>query len=194
MRFALLQLMSDFLSALVFLALYLWSDNLSLATMVAIGVGLAQFGYLKLRRRPIDAMQWLALGLVLVLGAATLVSQDGRFIMLKPTMVHWAIGAVMLRPGWMIRYLPPVVRDSIAKPVLVAAGYAWAGLMFVLGAANVIVALSMSFQTWAWFITFVAGGAKVIAFVAQYWVLHALIARQRASERVLGPLSPLKTP
>ena len=97
MRFALLQLVSDFLAALVFLALYLWSDNLNLATTAAIAVGLAQFGYLKLRRRPIDAMQWLALALVLALGAATLISQDGRFIMLKPTLVHWAIGALMLR-------------------------------------------------------------------------------------------------
>jgi intracellular septation protein len=78
MRFALVQLVSDFLSALVFLALYLWSDNLSLATAVAIAVGLAQFGHLKLRRRPVDAMQWLALGLVRVLGAATLISQHGR--------------------------------------------------------------------------------------------------------------------
>jgi intracellular septation protein len=111
--------------------------------------------------------------------------------MLKPTLVHWAIGAVMLRPGWIIRYLPLIARDSIARPVLVAAGYAWAGLMFVLGAANVIVALSMSFQAWAWFITFTAGGAKVIAFLTQYWVLQALIARQRASGRALDPL---KTP
>ena len=57
--------------------------------------------------RPIDAMQWLALGLVAVLGAATLITQNGRFIMAKPTAIHWAIGTVMLRRGWMARYLPP---------------------------------------------------------------------------------------
>ena len=68
---------------------------------------------MKLTGRPIDAMQWLALGLVLVLGAATLITQDSRFIMVKPTVVHWAIGAVMLRHGWMTRYLPPIARDNL---------------------------------------------------------------------------------
>src|SRR5215510_10531342 len=146
MRAALLQLLSDFLSAIVFLVLYLLTDSVTLATSIAIAVGLAQFAYLKWRARPIDAMQWLAIVLVLGLGAATLISQDSRFIMLKPSLVHWAVGAVMLRPGWMIRYLPPIARDHIARPVLVAAGYAWAGLMLLLGVANVIVALSLSFQ------------------------------------------------
>ena len=74
---------------------------------------------MKLTRRPIDVMQWLALGLVLVLGAATLITQDSRFIMVKPTLVHWAIGAVMLRHGWMTRYLPPIARDNLPLSVMV---------------------------------------------------------------------------
>jgi len=168
MRFAPLQLVSDFLSALVFLPRYLCSDNLSLATTVAIAVGLAQFAYLKAqamadRRHAMACPRPSA-------GRSHPDQQDGRLIMLKPTMVHWAIA-----------------RNGIAKPVLVAAGYAWAGLMFVLGAANVVVALSKSFQAWVWFVTFIAGGAKVIAFLAQYWVLQALLG-QRASERALAPL------
>src|SRR5215510_12297598 len=111
MRSALLQLLSDFLSAIVFLVLYLLTDSVTLATAMAIATGLAQFAYMKWLARPIDAMQWLAIVLVLGLGAATLISQDSRFIMLKPSLVHWAVGAVMLRPGWMIRYLPPIARD-----------------------------------------------------------------------------------
>jgi intracellular septation protein len=189
MRSALMQLLSDFLSAIVFLVLYLLTDSVTLATAVAIAVGLAQFAYLKSLARPIDAMQWLALVLVLGLGAATLISQDSRFIMLKPSLVHWAVAAVMLRPGWMIRYLPPVARDNIGRPVLVASGYAWAGLMLLLGVANVIVALTMSFQAWAWFITFVAGGSKLIGFVAQYWIFRAMIA---ARLRAQPPLNSLK--
>ena len=107
MRTALQQLITDFLSAIVFLALYLTTDSVTLATSVAVAVGIAQFTFMKLTGRAIDAMQWLALGLVLVLGAATLITQDSRFIMVKPTVIHWAIGGVMLRHGWMMRYLPP---------------------------------------------------------------------------------------
>ena len=38
--------------------------------------------------------------------------------------------------------------------------------MFLLGALNLVVATTMSFQAWAWFITFGAVGAKVVAFLA----------------------------
>ena len=38
--------------------------------------------------------------------------------------------------------------------------------MFLLGALNLFVATTMSFQAWAWFITFGAVGAKVVAFLA----------------------------
>ena len=74
MRTALQQLLLDFLSAIVFLAIYALSDNVTLATTTAVSVGLAQFVVMKLTGRPIDTLQWLALGLVVVLGAATLIT------------------------------------------------------------------------------------------------------------------------
>ena len=133
MQTALRQLLSDFLSAIVFLVVYGLSDNIYLATAAAVGVAAAQVAIMKSRGQPIDAMQWLVLGLVLVLGAATLITSDSRFIMVKPSIIHCAVGAVMLRRGWMIRYLPPIARDNLPESVMVTAGYAWAALMFVLG-------------------------------------------------------------
>jgi intracellular septation protein len=182
MRTALQQLLSDFLSALVFLVLYLSTDNVTLATSCAIAAGLAQVAVMKFLGRPIDAMQWLALGLVAVLGAATLVTQDGRFIMAKPTAIHWAIGTVMLRRGWMARYLPPEARERLPLKVMVASGYAWAGLMFLLGAMNLFIAVAMSFEAWAWFITVVAGGSKVVLFLAQYWLFRSIIRRNSVAQ------------
>ena len=190
---ALQQLFLDFLSAIVFLAIYLLTDSVTLATSIAIAVGMAQFAVMKLTGRPIDAMQWLALGLVLVLGAATLITQDSRFIMAKPTVIHWAIGGIMLRHGWMTRYLPPIARDNLPLNVMVVSGYAWAALMFVLGALNLIIALTMSFQAWAWFITFGAVGAKVVAFLAQYWIFRSIIRRKLRAE-VSSPQPQGSTP
>ncbi len=175
---ALRQLLSDFLSAIVFLVAYGLSDNVYLATAAAVGVALVQFASLRIRRQPIDVMQWLALGLVLVLGAATLITHDSRFIMVKPTIVHCAIGVVMLRRGWMIRYLPPIARDHLPESVMVRAGYAWAALMFVLGILNLIIATGFSFRAWAWFITFGAVGAKVAAFLIQYVIFRVIIRRK----------------
>jgi intracellular septation protein len=191
MRTALQQLLSDFLSAIVFLAVYGLGGSITLATTTAVGVGLAQVAVMKLRGRPIDLMQWLALGLVLVLGAATLITQDSRFIMVKPTVIHCAIGAVMLRHGWMTRYLPPIARDNLPVGVMVKAGYAWAALMFLLGGLNLFIAVTMSFQAWAWFISFGAVGAKVAAFLVQYLVFRSIVRRKLQSEQqTISPPAP----
>ena len=48
-------------------------------------------------------MQWMSLGLIVVLGSATMLTQSPRFIMIKPTIVHFAVAAAMLRRGWMLR-------------------------------------------------------------------------------------------
>jgi intracellular septation protein A len=182
MRIALQQLASDFLSAIVFLALYLLTGSVTLATSVAIAAGVGQIVFMKMGGRPIETMQWLALMLVIVLGTATLITQDSRFIMVKPSLIHWAIGAVMLRYGWMTRYLPPIARDNLPAEVMVFAGYAWAGLMFMLGALNFIIATTMSVHAWAWFITVGAVGAKVMAFLLQYVTFKSIIRRKLTAE------------
>ncbi|HWB44741.1 MAG TPA: septation protein IspZ [Hyphomicrobiaceae bacterium] len=193
MRVALQQLASDFLSAIIFLVFYLLTGSVTLATGVAIAAGIGQIAFMKATGRPIEAMQWLALALVVVLGSATLITQDSRFIMAKPSLVHWAIGGVMLRHGWMIRYLPPIARDNLPPGVMVAAGYAWAGLMFVLGALNLTIATTMSIQAWAWFITVGAVGAKVAAFLLQYGLFRSII-RRKLSAAPTAPQPQTGTP
>jgi intracellular septation protein len=180
MRTALAQLLEDFLSAFVFLGLFLATGNLALAVVGALAVGVAQFAFAKWRGRRIETMQWLSFALVVVLGAASLMTDDPRFMMAKPSVIHFAIGAIMLRPGWMERYMPPIVKEHVSESVLAMNGYAWAGLMFVLGLSNLYVAAYCSPATWAWFITVVAVGAKVAAFIAQYLVLQILVRRDLA--------------
>jgi len=95
-------------------------------------------------------MQWLSLALVITLGAATLITNDSRFMMAKPSLIHFAIGAVMLRPGWLDRYMPPIVKEHLPKGVLKLAGFAWAGLMFLLGLINLYVAANFSPIVWGY--------------------------------------------
>jgi intracellular septation protein A len=187
MRTALVQLLSDFLSVIAFLIVYGGTDNLYLATGAAIAVSVAQFVVFKIRGKSADAMQWLILGMVVVLGAAALITEDSRFVMVKPSIVHFAVGAVMLRRGWMMRYLPPAVRDNIPEPVLVASGYAWAALMFALGALNIVIALTQPFGVWAWFISVGAVGAKIVAFLAQYAVFRMIFRRTRVAAAARDP-------
>jgi intracellular septation protein len=196
MQTALFQLAEDFLSAFVFLGVYLATVNLPLAVGMAMAVGVAQFALAKRRGRRLEAMQWLSIGLVIVLGAVTLITNDSRFMMAKPSFIHFAIGAVMLRPGWMDRYLPPIVKENLPQRVIVLTGYAWAGLMFVLGLANLYVAANYSPTIWGYFLSIGATGAKVVAFFTQYLVFQILIRRRlRAQPRLLpAPLGNPQTP
>jgi|HubBroStandDraft_5_1064220.scaffolds.fasta_scaffold15368_2 intracellular septation protein len=178
MQVALRQLAEDFLSSFVFLGFYLATGSLPLAVGVGMAVGVAQFALARWRGRRLEAMQWLSFGLVIVLGAISLITNDTRFIMAKPSFIHFAIGAVMLRRGWMDRYLPPLVKDNLPQQVIVLTGYAWAALMFALGLANLYVAANYSPIVWGYFLSIGATGAKIVAFFAQYVVFQILVRRR----------------
>ena len=178
MKQALWQLLSDFLSALLFLVVYAVSGSLFAAAAIAVTAGLVQLARLRLTRRGIEPVQWMSLGLVVVLGGATMLTQNLRFLMIKPTIVHFAVATAMLRRGWMLRYLPEIVLRNVPKPTIVAAGYAWAALLGTLGLTNLFIALRFDFTTWAWFISVGSVGAKLAAFALQYGVFRAIV-RQR---------------
>jgi intracellular septation protein len=178
MRTALYQLGEDFLSTIIFLIVYFASHDLYLAIAVAMVVGIGQFVLIKRRGRTPDIMAWLSLVLVIALGGASLMTNDSRFIMAKPSAVHFAVGIVMLRRGWLARYMPEIVKQNVPEDVLVGSGYAWAALMFALGLINLYVANRYSIDVWAWFISVYTVGAKVVAFLIQYAVIWVLIRRK----------------
>jgi len=191
MRTALYQLGEDFLSTIIFLIVYFVSGQLYLAIIVAIAVGIGQFLLLKLRGRNTDIMGWLSLVMVIALGGASLMTNDSRFIMAKPSVVHFAIGIVMLRRGWLARYMPEFVKQNVPENVLVGSGYAWAALMFALGLINLYVANRYSIEVWAWFISVYAVGSKVVAFLIQYAVIFVLMRRKlRLAKSTAAPLPP----
>ena len=191
MRTALYQLGEDFLSTIIFLIVYFVSGDLYLAIIVAIAVCIGQFFLLKLRGRNPDIMGWLSLVMVIALGGASLMTNDSRFIMAKPSVVHFAIGIVMLRRGWLARYMPEFVKQNVPENVLVGSGYAWAALMFALGLINLYVANRYSIEVWAWFISVYAVGAKVVAFLIQYAVIFVLMRRKlRLAKSTAAPLPP----
>jgi intracellular septation protein len=194
MQTALRQLAEDFLSAFVFLGVYLATGNLPLAVGIATAVSAAQFALAKWRGRRLELMQWVSLGLVVTLGAVTLATRDPRFMMAKPSLIHFAIGAVMLRRGWMDRYLPAQVKDNLPSQIIVLTGYAWAGLMFALGLANLYVATHYSPIVWGYFLSIGATGAKIVAFFIQYAVFQILVRRRlRREPRLLsGPKAGLQ--
>ena len=118
-----------------------------------------------------------------MLGSATLLTHDPRFVLAKPAIGHFAIGAIMLKRGWMLRYMPPIVTETIPEYVTFA-GYAWAALCFVLGAGTIAVAMTGDMKLWTFYVTVVLVGAKIAAFAIQYVAFRLLVgSRIRAAAR-----------
>ncbi len=173
---------SDFLSTIVFLVIYLTTDNVVLATSVAIAGAIGQVIYSRIKGRSLGYMTWASLALVIVLGGATLLTHDPRFVLAKPAIGHIAIGAIMLKRGWMLRYMPPIVTETVPEYVTFT-GYAWAVLMFVLAAGTVAVASTGDLKLWAFYVSVVLIGAKVLAFAIQYVAFRILVTgRIRAAK------------
>jgi len=128
-------------------------------------------------------MTYAVLALVVGLGAITLLTNDPRFMLAKPAIAHFAIGLIMLKRGWMLRYMPPIVTETVPEYVT-AAGYAWAVLMFVIGFGMISVASNGELKLWTCYLTVVAGGGKILAFALQYVVLRLIVtSRRRAAAR-----------
>jgi intracellular septation protein len=186
MKEVLIRLGSDFLSTIVFLVIYFVTGNVVVATAVAIAGAVAQVIYARVKGKQLGFMTWASLALVIVLGSITILTQDPRFVLAKPAIAHFAIGTIMLKRGWMLRYLPAIVVETIPEYVTVA-GYAWAALMFALGAGTIAVAATGDLKLWAFYVSFVAIGAKLVAFAIQYVVFRILITnRIRAARATAG--------
>jgi intracellular septation protein A len=172
---------ADLFSTLLFVGLYAVTHSVYVATGLAILAGIAQIAWLKLRGAPIDAMQWMSLGLVVVFGGASLITHDPHFVMFKPTLIYAALGVVMLRPGWIARYQPPVALRW-SRDVAMAFGYVWAVLMFVTGALNLALVIHGDPKLWVWFLGVFPSASKLALFAVQYGLTRFIVIhRMRAS-------------
>lgn len=177
-------LLADFLSTLVFVVLIALKVDVVLAVAAAAAVGVGQVVLLKLRGAPVASLQWLSLGLVLVSGAASLVTHDPRFVMAKPTVIYLIVAAAMLQRGWMLRYMPPIAAGH-AEDVMIAFGYVWAGLMAVSAAANLVVAVAFP-QAWAAFMAVFPIASKLSLFAVQYLTVRRITRRRIMTARAAG--------
>jgi intracellular septation protein len=148
MKQRLLTFALDFGSGVLFLVLFLATGDIYLATGIGIAAAIATLVWIWIRDRRIEPMQGLGPAITLVMGGSTMLLHDPRFVMLKPTLVLGFVGAVMLKPGWIFPYLPPVAAVA-PRPLIVALGYVYAATHFMLAAANVAVARLASQKTWA---------------------------------------------
>jgi intracellular septation protein len=170
-------LITDLASTLLFLTVLLITKDLMLAVGLGVGLGIVQIVWMKARGQRIDTMQWLSIGLVVVSGIATMLTSDARFVMLKPTVIYCIVGAYMLKPGWMTRYLPPIA-VHLVPDLAWTFGFVWAGLMFLSAALNIALALTLDPVSWSATMSIWGIASKVALFLGQYGLMRFVGVRR----------------
>ncbi|QCB53904.1 intracellular septation protein [Sphingopyxis sp. PAMC25046] len=178
----------DSLGILVFAVLLVAGAGIVPATIAGTVVALGVVGYELARGKKVAALQWISLASVLFTAAATLFTGDPRFVMAKPTIVYLIVGSVMLRKGWLGRYIPPE-QLAIVGDVMDRFGMIWAALMFTSAALNLVIALFFT-AWWPLFIGIFPLASKFGLFAVHIAVVH-YITQARLRRRASGELQPL---
>lgn len=142
-----------------------------LATVVVIAATLAQVGVLKLRRRKVDTMLWVSLGLVTVLGGATIWFHNETFIKWKPSVLYWVMGLAFWLSQVLLRknLLQALIGEQLDLPARVwqRLNFAWIAFFAFMGLLNLYVAYSFSTGTWVTFKLFGGIGLMLLFTLAQ---------------------------
>lgn len=157
-----------FFAAFKFFGIYI-------ATAVAIIATGLQIGWVWLRHRKVDNMQWISLALIVVFGGATLLLRDETFIKWKPTVLYWLFAVTLLTSE--LAFRKNLIRammekqvsapDTIWKKLL----FGWVGFFVVMGVINIYVAYNYSTDTWVSFKLFGGIGLMIVFVIGQAIVL-----------------------
>jgi intracellular septation protein len=142
-----------------------------LATLVVMIATLLQALILKLRGQKIDLMLWISLGLVVVLGGATVWFHNETFIKWKPSGLYWVMALVFFASQTFFgkNLLQAMLGKDLTLPAPVwkRLNWAWVAFFAVMGVLNLYVAYNFSTSAWANFKVFGATGLMLIFTLAQ---------------------------
>ena len=142
-----------------------------LATMVVIVATLAQIAFLLARGKKIDLMLWISLGLVVVLGGATVWFHNETFIKWKPSVLYWAMGASfwVSQTFFHKNLLQTLIGNQLELPPSVwqRLNFAWITFFALMGLLNLYVAYSFSTSAWVNFKLFGGMGLMLVFTLAQ---------------------------
>ncbi|MDL2358060.1 MAG: septation protein A [Pseudomonadota bacterium] len=158
-----------------------------LATVVGIVATVLQIGYLLVRRRKVDGMLWLSLGIIAVMGGATIYFHDENFIKWKPTILYWAFGLALLVSQVFMKknLMRKVMEETIKLPdaIWTRVGYAWMWFFMAMGVLNLFVAFVVykgNTSAWVSFKLFGFTGIFFAFIVGQSLLLSKYIIEEEA--------------
>ncbi|MBR9827584.1 MAG: septation protein A [Oceanospirillales bacterium] len=166
-----MKLLLDFLPVIIFFAVYKFSGDIILATAVLIPATLAQMAYTWFKTHTIEKMQLVTLGLVVVMGGATVLLDNKAFIQWKPTVVNWLFAAAFLGSHFIGQktIVQRLMGASIELPTRVwrQLNLCWCVFFIFMGVLNLAVVYTLSEEAWVNFKLFGMLGCTLIFIIAQ---------------------------
>jgi intracellular septation protein len=166
-----MKLLFDLFPVILFFGAYSLSRDIFLATGVAIVATFAQVAFSWLRHRKVDAMLWVSLVIITVMGGATLLFHNKTFILWKPTALYWFFALALAGAHWLrgINLIQKLMGAQMNLPPAVWTRllFAWAIFFVAMGLINLYVAFNYSEPAWVKFKLFGTLGLTLAFAIAQ---------------------------
>jgi intracellular septation protein len=137
-----MKLLVDFFPILLFFAAYKL-EGIYVATGVAIAASAVLVGWSWMRRRRVETMPLVTLGLLVLFGGLTIALRDPIFVMWKPTIVNWLFAAAFLGSQLIGKrsLIERMMGNAIDIPsaVWTRLNLMWIGFFLVTGLVNLFV-------------------------------------------------------
>lgn len=142
-----------------------------LATVVVVVATLGQVLWLKAKGRKVDTMLWVSLGLVTLLGGATVYFHSEAFIKWKPTVLYWVMGAALLIGQVLFKKngIQALMGAQMTLPAEVwgRVNLSWVAFFTAMGVINLWVAYTFSTSVWVNFKLFGGIGLMLVFVLGQ---------------------------
>jgi intracellular septation protein len=171
------QLFEFFPIVLFFIAFKLY--DIYVATAVVIVATIVQVGYTWFRYRKVETMQWITLGLIIVMGGATILLHDEQFIKWKLSIIEWLFGLAFLGSQFIGKkpFVERMMSKTLTLPDFVwrRLNLMWGCFFMSVGFINVYVMHNYTTDEWVTFKTFGVPGLMVLFIVLQMVFLYKYI-------------------
>ena len=188
-----MKLLFDFFPIIAFFVTFKLFDDPHQGILAATGVVIVatciQVASTWLRHRKVENMHLVTLLLVVVLGGATLILDDQRFIQWKPTVVNWLFALAFLASQFIGKR--PLIRrmlgSNVDLPDLIwtRLNLAWVVFFTIVGFINWYVFENFDLATWVDFKLFGMLGLTIVFVIAQafYMMRHTVDEEEAAGPR-----------
>jgi len=171
------QLFEFFPIVLFFIAYKLY--DIYIATAVVMVATVIQVIYTWFRYRKVESMQWITLGLVVVMGGATLYLQNDLFIKWKLSIIEWLFGVAFLGSQFIGNqtFVERMMSKSLTLPDVIwkRLNFIWGGFFISVGFINLYVMYNFSTDDWVAFKTFGVPALMVLFIVFQMFFLYKYV-------------------